>query len=125
MEKIKNNQEFFDRVAKHLLTQKVKAIEKNHMGNDQCRYLDCNGNKCAIGCWIPNGHDAQDAQMGISNLMNTYEDIKEIFSNVSISLLERMQSCHDSHDIDKWFGRLKSLAREYYLDVSVLEQYAA
>ena len=124
MKKFKNNQEFFDKVTRHLLTQKVKAMQLNPLGDDQCLYLDSNGNKCAIGCCIPNGHEAQEAKMSVSNLMDCYEDIRELFSNVSINVLETLQSCHDSYEPDKWFNRLRQIARDYNLDTSVLEQYA-
>ena len=44
-------QQIFDKVATHLLTQGAKSM----MG-DTCRYRGSNGAKCAVGCLIKDDH---------------------------------------------------------------------
>lgn len=41
-------QEIFDKVLQHLRNQKCKAAHQN-----ACRYRTPNGNKCAVGCLLP------------------------------------------------------------------------
>jgi len=47
-----NKQEFFDKVARHLLTQNAKSIEAFER-NAKCLYRGPNGMKCVAGCLIP------------------------------------------------------------------------
>ena len=49
-----NRQEVFDKVAIHLLTQNAKALNSGGL----CVYKTPNGLRCAVGCLIPDGHDA-------------------------------------------------------------------
>ena len=42
-------QEVFNTVGNHLLTQREQAIS----ASGSCVYLSCNGLKCAVGCLIP------------------------------------------------------------------------
>lgn len=51
-------QEIFDRVVRHLLSQKQKAAIDDVYGNTRCRYRTPDGLRCAVGCLIPD--DAYD-----------------------------------------------------------------
>lgn len=59
-------QEIFNKVALHLVTQNVKAIDIY----GACKYLDRRaGRKCAIGCLIPDGHPAQAYDGDVSSML--------------------------------------------------------
>lgn len=47
-----NKQEIFDTIARHLAKQGHRAAVRTELG-DRCRYRLRNGDRCAIGCLIP------------------------------------------------------------------------
>lgn len=53
-----NKQEIFDKVAAHLLKQKVAAVGEH----GSCRYRGMNGTSCAVGCLIPDEHYKEDME---------------------------------------------------------------
>lgn len=106
------NQVIFDKVAKHLLTQKVQCA--NSAGN--CMYRGPNGLKCAVGALIPdeeysplmdddkylyslNTTENEFAVTVSSNplvqkvLRNHYE-----FTENTLDLLQELQNVHDCVD---------------------------
>jgi hypothetical protein len=90
-------QEIFNRVVEHLSTQKTQSVDLS----GQCVYLDPrSGNKCAIGIFIPNGHEAADVIGSVKYLFNDYPDIEKLFENNSFSLLKDLQDLHD--DCRNW-----------------------
>ena len=51
-----DEQEVFDRVARHLLTQRRKSMIERSAG-PVCAFRGVDGTKCAIGCLIPDQYD--------------------------------------------------------------------
>lgn len=58
-----NKQEIFDTVARHLATQGHRAAVRTELG-DRCRYRLHNGDRCAIGCLIPDEEYITDLEGG-------------------------------------------------------------
>lgn len=106
-------QQIFDTVKAHLLTQNRQAFVKER-GDERCVYLDPNGNKCAIGCLIPDGHPAQQFRGSLGPLLKTYPDLKKEWE-CSIVLLFELQCVHDEHSPESWPRELKTVAEHYSL----------
>lgn len=118
-----NNQEVFDTVAKHLLTQ--KQISANLAA---CLYRGHSGLKCAIGCLIPDelydpAMDDSSSNTGIEETLCEFPQIRTLFNGVDERLLSELQLLHDQFDVSEWIDRLRSITRKYILDASVLHQF--
>jgi len=63
---------------------------------DRCLYLTADGNKCAVGCFIPDGHRAQKAKHAIHTLLVAYP---ELFASMPLGVrdLNYMQAEHDEY----------------------------
>lgn len=125
-------QEVFDQVANHLLTQKERCA----FYNDAASFYSCkyhyNGLKCAGGCLIsdeeyerynnplsPNGNNLEGL------IWKDFVDLGYAPPNHQ-ELIRRLQIIHDSEIYFKhggWKESLKTLAEEYRLNTKVLEQY--
>lgn len=75
---------------------KEKAYDKDNLF---CVYLDNNGNKCAVGMFIPDGHSAQQYLGDADQLFSRHRDLLEImpFSPYSMVIF---QSIHDTQKPD-------------------------
>jgi len=128
-----NNQEAFDRSAKHLLTQAIPATNKKGM----CAYRGVNNTKCAIGALIPD--DIYNVDMEgrpVKFLIDNNNAIKNLFENVNRYFLRDLQRCHDRAAMDgmdfygndlKIFKQLiiknfSDLAINYNLNTDVLRE---
>lgn len=130
-------QELFDRVATHLLTQNRKSI--NRLGN--CAYRINLGRStlmCAVGCLI--SEDRYDKRMegvgvgalqfvGKTNELRVDPDtealdevqenalnllvqrLQEVGAGEHIELLKQLQSIHDGTHVNLWRSDLEGLAR--------------
>lgn len=105
------NQEAFEKVANHLLTQMEPSV-----GPAGCRYRANNGLKCAIGCLIPDDKYYQD----LEGLGAKHESVLAAISDFcgDASLLFELQLIHDQHDPEQWRNRLKNLAVTYNLEAN-------
>lgn len=52
---------------------KGKAYE-----NGTCRYLTDDGKKCAVGCFIPDGHEAQTSVSVAHRMLNKYPELRGV-----------------------------------------------
>jgi hypothetical protein len=104
-----SKQRIFNRVYKHLLTQKERAYDEKY---GACSYLDSEGRKCAVGCLIPDGHPGQKFRGGVEMLFWKYPDIKKKLGNEVF--LSTLQDIHDDHTSTpaKWKSELETLAEE-------------
>lgn len=66
----------------------------------KCCYLTDNGKKCAVGCFIPDGHEGQNFEGTAADLMKKYHELKLPLSKYG---LMAFQNVHDkmSSDLDK------------------------
>lgn len=117
-------QEIFDKVAKHLLTQKVKCLNKYRY----YAYFDAETNmKCAVGCLIPSKDYSKkfeklcvDSYI-VNEVTNFFRDSG--YSENELDLIGKLQVLHDRYEPGCWRDRLKLLAKIYSLDDKILESF--
>lgn len=111
-----SKQEILNKVASHLIKQGAPAYADD-VG--ECLYLDRNtGNRCAIGCLIPDGHPALDYVGGVGSLLTKFRDLVPIFGDEQYyPMLEELQQVHDTHLAEDWPSRLRTVAERHNLVV--------
>jgi len=67
--------------------------ERAHDGT-ACCYLTQNGNKCAVGCFIPDGHRGQSFRGDVLKLLRGCPDLEEFMPLNQYGLLS-LQGVHD------------------------------
>ncbi len=110
------NQEAFDTVKQHLLTQRAKS--KKEGGG--CAYRGLNGLKCAIGCLSPDSEYSPDFEMlGVNilkdGLPNRVSPLK-CLSSLDGRILKYLQITHDLYPVEEWEVRLKEASEFYALE---------
>ena len=100
-------QEVFDQVAKHLLTQGERSE-----GKDRCLYRGENGLKCAAGSLI--GDDEYDPSMenGWWNLLVIAGQAPDTHQ----TLISQLQTIHDTFPPYDWKECLLNLATEFKIE---------
>lgn len=117
-------QECFDRVVERLRdgTGRAAKVCADGLIDSVCMYLTPDGKKCAIGIFIPDGHEAQNFGGSVFHLVAYYPDIREIFAGINTYSLRVLQGIHDYHG--GWTGdvfnergeaELRRFARDYGL----------
>ena len=116
-------QQVFDQVAKHLLTQNAKALAWS--GGCQYRLLLDDGTvlKCAVGCLIADNEYGSkiEGELYGSNEFNEFFGFKDEVPHVE--LLSSLQSMHDGHSVKYWKERLEQIALEFNLNADVLKEF--
>lgn len=113
------NQQLFDTVATHLLTQRTRSIATKN-GVTRCAYRGRKGTRCAIGCLIPDDrYDAAFEGFAVSK--------PEILKAAGLRsaqqfLVVELQQIHDMISPSLWRGALRIAAREFRLSPSVLDK---
>lgn len=138
-----DRQGIFDKVVKHLLTQNRKAQADTMMGRTMCMYLTPDGNKCAIGCLIPDGHPGQSQEGTVHDLFKAHPDLAEMlgayldtegayfyksdrdFEEIidpprddkhrDVSFLSELQKIHDYTSVANWPSQLQAHAERWGL----------
>lgn len=118
-----NNQEIFDRVYKHMLTQGRRSL-LNHT-NGTCAYRSNDGLKCAVGCLIDDenyhyGLERYAAHSVVVRLALAKSGVDNIHEGNTLELLMALQNVHDMADPIAWESRLKALATAFGLTVPEL-----
>jgi len=104
------NQEIFDQVTRHLLTQQKKSID--HTGC--CSFRGERGLKCALGIFIPNNKykaDLEGYEFGTINEM-----LKLGFGPEQTSFMYSLMSIHDRIPVDGWESSLRQVAIDNELE---------
>lgn len=115
-----NNQELFDKVTNHLLTQNEQAF-----ANGNCAYRGKNEQgkvlMCAVGCLIP--EDKYDTAME-GKLWNYENAIPLALQEQGIDtndekiydLISKLQDIHDYYTPERWYLELRDVARTFKLE---------
>jgi hypothetical protein len=131
------NQEIFDKVARHLLTQGARSMGPN--GTVQCLYRGSDGLKCAVGCLIPD----ELYWAGLEQHPPCSDSILEVLQEAGVlpptgphgktawfrdvtdtlGLLDDLQELHDQNDPEGWAKCLHELAESLDLNHTVLEEF--
>lgn len=117
-------QEVFDKVATHLLTQGKKAED-----DGSCKYRAPDGCKCAVGALIPD--ELYTPQMDIDGVLFYSDDINnvgviKVLRDQEITcdnLLVALQSLHDGEEVKNWKSGLVTISTDYCLSSQVLTQF--
>ena len=104
----KTEQECFDRVAEHLLTQNCRSVDQE----DGCVYRGVQGRKCAAGCLIPDKAYSADFEGSTWSMLSRCA----IVPSAHKGLISTLQCLHDNSIEAYWKKRLKSLASERQLE---------
>lgn len=110
-----NAQELFDKVTKHLLTQKVRATGSNGL----CKLRDDQGRSCAIGCLIPDNKYTPEMEEQWHNpiaILSSFIDINE----ENLELLHQLRDLHDHTEPKIWRHKLEQLAKRFNLSTENL-----
>lgn len=105
------DQETFNKVYTHLLTQGEKSL----IGT-KCAYRGAEGRKCAVGCLIPD-------KLYYPALEGNYvyvEKLKEVLAKAgqhSLFFLSQLQFIHDESAVEDWKEQLEQLAKKRGLAV--------
>ena len=107
-----NEQEAFDKVARHLLKQGKKAIIHEGTENEMCQYRTSEGLMCAVGCLILD----EDYDVKIEgNAVAFVRDEVPCLGELPLHLLEILQSVHDDEQPTDWHSSLVKVAMDYDL----------
>lgn len=78
--------------------------------NGACTYsMDNDTNRCAVGCFIPDGHDGLDSNDFVNTLLVIYKDLSDEMP-LSVDGMRMFQGVHDNnmgkddihYDLFKW-----------------------
>jgi hypothetical protein len=115
------NQEAFEKVTIHLLTQmeKSEAVDADCDIGAECRYRGPNGLMCAIGCLITDDQYASS----LEGWDATHGCIRALPCLVGINsdLLLMLQHVHDHSQPVDWEDRLRAVATRWSLTMPDLE----
>lgn len=113
-------QEVFNRIAAHLLTQNVRSLDSH--GN--CMYRGPAGLKCAAGIFIPDSRYCSSLE-NIGCSAKVIKNVMEPEVVGAIDLIREAQSIHDYYDPCEWAEKLKTLAAEFNLNTDIIKQHTA
>lgn len=106
------NQQYFVKTVDYLRNQTHRSFD---FARDGCTYLANDGNKCAIGHWIPDGHRAQESVYFLSEVAKRFPDLVGVaWPNTlrGLSLATALQRLHDGENFRKAFSGGLSLRGE-------------
>ncbi len=109
-----DRQEVFNTVYKHLLTQR-KTAQKASTG--RCLYRTHDGLRCAVGCLL-----TDDEARRLDDVTGTVTELYEEGALPDrlvpvLTLLQELQSVHDTYPVEFWESHLMRVARTYELSV--------
>jgi len=102
-------QEVFDQVKNHLLTQMANSILEPD--NDICAYRGVNGLQCAAGCLMSD----EEATNIIEKTSWHSLSRKGLVPKCHLELINKLQDIHDFENPDDWANYLQNLAHEHGL----------
>lgn len=78
----------------------TKMFSYPSKSDGMCMYLAPDGNRCAIGVFIPCGHPAEKSEAAVTFVLNGYPELKAIMPLESHAL-SYLQAIHDSTPMNK------------------------
>ena len=99
-----NNQEVYDKVKAHLLSQGHKSLN----ANGDCSYRGENGAMCAVGVLIPD--DMYQSSMEGNSCTSDAVGITLYKLRLDYSFANKLQQLHDSLAPEYWAAELELLA---------------
>lgn len=87
-----SKQKIFEKVVTHLIKQGVRSVNDYNV----CMYRGPYGNKCAVGCLIPD--KMYSAKMEGNNIFGLISEFKNILPKYIIDNKEFLMTLQDLHD---------------------------
>lgn len=114
------DQEVFDYIANHLLSQGQKCQDFNDDSSPVCVYRNSDNQSCAAGCLFGPG------EYKPSHEGNNWVGLRDkgIVPGFHCELITALQRIHDTRAADEWYKELNQLAKELDLNRTNLNQYA-
>ena len=76
-----------------------RATRTDAFNQINCTYQAADGNRCAIGCFIPDGHPALREPNGVHSILAEYPDLVPLMPFKELEALAALQCVHDVHDV--------------------------
>lgn len=111
-----SQQEIFDIVAVHLLTQNRRSLS-----DGACTYRGINGKKCAIGVLIPT--DQYHSSMEHNDVYRLNQAFPDLKIDEHLTFLATLQRIHDNKKPYQWFRELTQTAEAYNLSTGSIERF--
>ena len=114
-----NDQQVFDYVAKHLLTQQKVCAETP---GGMCVYRSPDGKlACAIGCLLTDeearlADNWHSGPMTIRDILDEIGSARARMKGANVRLLGELQAIHDCAPVGVWKEEMESSAHYYTLD---------
>jgi hypothetical protein len=105
-------QEVFDIVAKHLLTQNRQSLITDDFVDETCAYRGRYNTKCAAGILIPDEYYTQELE---GNGWRKLVENSLVPPNF-MDLIAGLQFIHDMHKPIRWKEKLEELAKTHKLE---------
>ena len=121
------NEELFNRVRTHLLTQAKKSIDP---ATDNCLYRGPDGTKCAVGILISDKYYSEYLENIGIGIGRAGGKVVEAVSNSlgvkltidNIELLDALQDVHDRYEVAQWPEKLEKVRRDFLYEEAVLSE---
>ena len=86
----------------------IEHVKKNFKGqamdeNGDCFYLMEDGRKCAVGLFIPDGHESQAYKGTSLELLLKYKDLIDIMplEKIGLNMFQRMHDSMNFNDVEE------------------------
>ena len=108
-----NLEKIYTTVRHHLLTQGRRSERIFKDGTSACLYRHPNGDRCAIGCLIPDDAYSADIEGAAIDCTKVQDRLPFSVDGRAVAFLDRLQLIHDYEEPDHWENELERLARRY------------
>lgn len=112
-------QEAYEKMREWLGRPGAEKCYVDDMNGWNCLYLRDDGNRCAIGCLLPDdlAQKLAETNESVSGLIAENAEVRELFKGVSEAFLSDAQQLHDYNDEENWVMILDETAERYNLIV--------
>lgn len=117
------DQQVFDQVARHLLTQNSKAKDFNRGCMYRLETTDGTILKCAVGCLISDDEYTPEIEGLLYGFSEFNKVVGDWFNCPHSHLLSDLQNTHDNYNVSEWKERLRETAKRYNLNEDILKEF--
>lgn len=108
-----NLKDIYMTVRQHLLAQGRRSERVYKDGSASCLYRHPSGDRCAIGCLIPDDAYSADIENAAVDCAHVQDCLPFSVDDHVIAFLDELQLIHDYADVEHWADELERLARRY------------
>lgn len=108
-----NLEEIYATVRQHLLAQGRRSERIFKDGSATCLYRHPSGDRCAIGCLIPDDAYSADIENAAIDCTTVQDCLPFRVNDDVLAFLDDLQVLHDYEDVEHWAGELERRARQH------------